>query len=231
MKVVILAGGLGTRFSEYTKLIPKPMVKIDNDPILVHILRIYKKYNFNNFILALGYKGHVIKKYFKKNKEFKIKMINTGLNSLTGTRLYKLKKYLKLEENFMLTYGDGVSDVNIKNLLNYHIKKKKIGTMTVVRPPVRFGEVKLKNNQIINFREKPQIKNNWINGGFFVFNNKIFNYLRNKNEMLEKAPLEKLANHKKLVAFKHQKFWQCMDTTRDKEYLKDLLKKNKAKWK
>lgn len=230
-KIVILCGGYGSRLGHETKLIPKPMVKIDNDPILVHILRIYKKYNFNNFILALGYKGHVIKKYFKKNKEFKIKMINTGLNSLTGTRLYKLKKYLKLEENFMLTYGDGVSDVNIKNLLNYHIKKKKIGTMTVVRPPVRFGEVKLKNNQIINFREKPQIKNNWINGGFFVFNNKIFNYLRNKNEMLEKAPLEKLANHKKLVAFKHQKFWQCMDTTRDKEYLKDLLKKNKAKWK
>lgn len=230
IKVVILCGGLGSRLGAETTIIPKPMVKIDKDPILLHIMRIYKKFSFNDFILATGYKHKVIKSYFKNNKEFKVKIVFTGHNSLTGQRLKKLKKYLVKEDYFFLTYGDGLADINLKQLFKFHLKHKKDATMTAVRPPVRFGEVKLKNNLIINFEEKPQIKNNWINGGFFIFNKNIFSYLGKSNEMFEKKPIKKLIKAKKIMAFKHEGFWQCMDTQRDKNYLQKLIKDKKALW-
>lgn len=233
MKVVILCGGKGTRLGFETKIIPKPMVKIDNDPILYHIINYYIKFGYQDFIIALGYKGKIISKYLKQKFRSKInlKCINTGLNTLTGTRLLKLNKYLKNESNFMLTYGDGLTNQNLLKLESFHLKNKKTATMTVVRPPVRFGEVKLKQKLITNFKEKPQIKNSWINGGFFVFNKKIFKYLnKKKNEMLEKSPLEKLSTHKQLLAFKHHGFWQCMDTPRDKEFIKELIRRKKAPW-
>ena len=232
IKIVILCGGKGTRLGPATDINPKPMVKIDKDPIILHILNYYSKFGYGNFILATGYKGHVIENFFKKRKNnFKVKCINTGLKTLTGGRLLRLKKYLKNEEYFMLTYGDGLTDQNLKKLEQYHLKKNKIGTMTTVRPPVRFGEVKVSRNLITKFKEKPQITQSWINGGFFVFNNKIFNFLKSDNEMLESRPLEKLVEAKQLSAFKHKGFWQCMDTQRDREYLQKLIKKNKALWK
>ncbi len=231
MKVVILCGGFGTRLGKETNIIPKPMVKIDKDPIVVHILKHYYKYGFNDFILALGYKGEIIQKFFEKNKfKFKVKTIYTGKKTLTGGRLLKLKPLLSNERNFMLTYGDGISNQNIKRLVKFHLQHKKVATMTVVRPPVRFGEVTLKNKKVIKFKEKPQIKSSWINGGFFVFTKEIFDYLKKYDEMLEKRPLEKLSKEKKLMAFMHNGFWQCMDTQRDKELLIQLIKNKEAPW-
>tara|TARA_B100000242_G_C43010932_1_gene470035 strand:+ start:194 stop:898 length:705 start_codon:yes stop_codon:yes gene_type:complete len=232
MKVVILCGGKGTRLGVETKTVPKPMVKIDKNPILVHILKLYENYGYKDFILALGYKGIYIKQFFKKRKSnLKIKLVETGKNSLTGTRLLKLKRYLSDEEDFMLTYGDGLSNQNLKKLVSFHKSHKKIGTMTVVRPPVRFGEVSLKGKNVKKFKEKPQIKSGWINGGFFVFNRKFFKFLNTKsNEMLERAPLENLVKKRELKAFKHNGFWQCMDTPRDKEFLKKLIKSKNAPW-
>ena len=234
MKVVILCGGKGTRLGYETKIIPKPMAKIDKEPIILHIINYYKKFGYKDFILALGYKGYVIKNYFnniKKKLSINVKCVNTGKNTLTGGRLLKLKKLLAKEENFMLTYGDGLTNQNLRKLETFHKKNNKIATMTVVRPPVRFGEVKLKGQLIQNFKEKPQIKNSWINGGYFVFNNKIFNFLGSGNNMLERSPIEKLAKKKQVIGFKHLDFWQCMDTPREKEYLKKLLKTKKAPWK
>ena len=233
MKVVILCGGKGTRLGFETKIIPKPMTKIDKDPIILHIINYYIKFGYNDFILALGYKGSIIKKFFKKNKKIfpHIKCINTGKNSLTGTRLLKLKKYLSKEKNFMLTYGDGLTNQNLNELEKFHTKNKKIATMTIVRPPVRFGEVKMRGKLVHNFKEKPQIHDSWINGGFFVFNRDIFKFLSQENEMLERKPLEKLSKKKQIIGFKHLGFWQCMDTPRDKEYLIELIKKKKAPWK
>ena len=232
MKVVILCGGKGTRLGFETKIIPKPMAKIDKDPIILHIINFYKKFGFSDFILALGYKGKIIKKYFNiKKLPLKIQCIDTGANTLTGGRLLKLKKYLKHEENFMLTYGDGLTNQNIKKLIKFHLKNNKVATMTIVRPPVRFGEVKVKGAHIKKFMEKPQITNSWINGGFFVFKKEIFKYLGKGNEMLERSPMTKLSKKNQLVGFKHIGFWQCMDTPRDKEFLKRLLKDKKAPWK
>ena len=228
MKVVILCGGLGSRLAEETKKIPKPMVKIGGKPILVHIITIYQKYGFNEFILASGYKSKVIEKYFNKKKN--INVVNTGLNTLTGKRLYKLKNFFKKDENFMLTYGDGLSSQNLTKLLKFHEKNKKIATVTAVRPPVRFGELKITNNNVTSFREKLQSRGSWINGGFFVFNYRIFNYINDKNSMLEVEPINKLVKNKELNAFKHQGFWQCMDTLRDKNFLNNLLKRRKAPW-
>ena len=231
MKIVILCGGRGSRLGGETDLLPKPMVKIGNKPILLHIMNLYKKAGFNDFILAVGYKGKVIFDYFKKNNfNYKVKVIDTGLKSLTGGRILKLKRYLKNEKSFMLTYGDGLSDQNLKKLVKFHKKHNKIGTMTVVRPPVRFGEVVMKNEQVIHFEEKPQIKHSWINGGFFIFNSGIFKYLSRYNEMLEQSPLKKLTNSNQLMAYKHYGFWQCMDTARDKELLTKLIKNKKAEW-
>ena len=231
MKVVILCGGFGSRLGHETNIIPKPMVKIDKDPIIVHILKQYYKYGYKEFILALGYKGEHIQNFFKKKKfKFKVQTIFTGRKTLTGGRLLKLKKYLKKEKNFMLTYGDGISNQNIRNLTKFHLRHKKTATMTVVRPPVRFGEVTLQKDKVVKFMEKPQIKTSWINGGFFVFSNKIFNYLSSLNEMLERKPMEKLFKKKELMAFKHHGFWQCMDTQRDKELLAELIRKKNAPW-
>ena len=234
MKVVILCGGRGTRLAEETKIIPKPLVKIGKYPILEHIINYYTKFGINNFIIASGYKGKLIEKYFKSesklNKKNKIKIVNTGLNTLTGGRLLKLKKYLKNDRNFMLTYGDGLSNVNIKKSLNFHKRHKKIATLTAVRPPVRFGDLSIKNNNVIDFREKIQSNLGWINGGFFIFNNKIFSFLKKYDEMLEKEPMNKLVKKKQIKAYKHFGFWQCMDTMRDKELLNKIFKQRKAPW-
>ena len=230
MKVVLLAGGLGTRLSEYTSSIPKPMVKIGNLPILVHLINIYKKYGYNDFIIAAGYKKKIITDYFNNtNFNCNIKVINTGKASMTGGRLLELKKYLK-NQTFLLTYGDGLSNININSLINFHKKNKNIITITAVRPPARFGNITMKYNKVINFKEKTQMNAGWINGGFFVINSQFFKYLKNKKTILEKEPLEKAAKDGELYAFKHHGFWACMDTKRDKDYLEDLVKKNKAFW-
>ena len=209
------------------------MVKIGKDPILVHIMKIYEKYGFNKFILALGYKKNIIIDYFKKNKNKKwnIEFVDTGKNSLTGNRLLKLKKKLINEESFFLTYGDGLIDLNITKLLNFHKKNKKIATLTAVRPPARFGELKIQKAGLVKkFEEKNQINQGWINGGFFVLNKKIFDYLPKNQCMLERGPMTKLTQDKQLVALKHNGFWQCMDTLRDKELLNKLWNSGKSKW-
>jgi len=227
MKVVILAGGYGTRLSEYTESIPKPLVKIGKLPILIHIMRQYAKYGYTEFIVALGYKGSLIKNYFKKNKfPWSIKLVDTGLKTMTGGRLKRLDKYIK-NERFMLTYGDGVSNLNIGKLVNFHIKNAAIGTLTAVRPPARFGAIKLNKNSVSYFKEKSKLDEGWINGGFFVFEAKFIKYIKEDQTYLEKEPLEKLSKQKKLIAFKHPNFWQCMDTLRDKKILEEAYKKNK----
>ncbi len=230
MKTIILCGGFGTRLSEETKIKPKPMVKIGKFPIVEHIMHTYKKYGYQEFILALGYKGYYIKKYFKKKGNSKLNLVDTGLKTLTGGRLLRLKKYFKPGENFMLTYGDGISNQNIKKLYNFHKKNKKIATMTIVRPPVRFGEVEINKNLVTRFKEKPQSTKGWINGGFFVFNYKIFEFIKNDQTMLEREPMERLLKKKQLLAFKHKGFWQCMDTLREKNYINNLFKNNKLPW-
>jgi glucose-1-phosphate cytidylyltransferase len=230
MKVVILAGGFGTRISEYTKSIPKPMIKIKGIPILVHIMKHYAKFGFNNFYIALGYKGNVIKNYFKKKKfNWNINLINTGKNTMTGGRLRKLKKYL-IGESFFLTYGDGLSNVNIKKLLDFHKNNKKLVTLTAVRPPARFGALKLKGNVVKYFKEKSKMDEGWINGGFFVINSKFFSYIRNDNTYLEREPLENITKKKQLAAYRHNGFWQCVDTKRDLILLNKILKSKKEKF-
>ena len=232
MKVIILCGGLGSRLSEETKTKPKPMVRIGKKPIVCHIMEIYKKFGFNEFILAAGYKSSYIKKYFKKRKfGFKVDVISTGETTLTGGRLLRLKKIIKKNETFMLTYGDGLTSQNIKRLLNFHISQNKIATVTAVRPPVRFGELQIAKNTVSEFKEKPQSKKGWINGGFFVFNYKVFDFIKGDKTMLEKEPLQKLAKIGQLAGFKHEGFWQCMDTMRDKAFLNKLVKQNKIPWK
>ena len=187
-------------------------------------LDIYKFYGFNEFILATGYKSQIIENFFKKKSN--IKCIYTGKNSMTGGRLLRLKKYFKKDENFMLTYGDGLTNQNITNLVKFHKKHNKIVTMTVVKPPARFGEVFLSGQKVKKFEEKPQLNRNWINGGFFVLNSKIFKFIKKNSTMLEREPLTNLVKKKEVVAFRHKKFWQCMDTIRDKNLLSMLAKKN-----
>ena len=223
MKVVILCGGLGSRLAEETKLIPKPMVKIGNKPILSHIMDIYEFFGFKDFILATGYKNKIIENFFKKKNN--VKCIFTGKNSMTGWRILKLKKYFKKNENFMLTYGDGLTNQNITDLVKFHKKHNKIVTMTVVKPPARFGEVFLSGQNVKKFEEKPQLNRNWINGGFFVLNSKIFKFIKKNSTMLEREPLTNLVKKKEVVAFRHKKFWQCMDTMRDKKILSSMLAK------
>ena len=225
MKVVILAGGLGTRLVEYTKLIPKPMVKVGGLPIIHHIILHYKKYGLRSFIIASGYKGTIIKKYFKKKlKDLDIKVINTGLKTMTGGRIKRLKKYLN-NETFLLTYGDGISDVNIGELIKFHKKNKKLATLTAVRPPARFGAIKISKNAVKVFKEKSKIDEGWINGGFFCLESKIIKLIKNDRTFFEKEPLEQLSKKKQLMAFKHEGFWQCMDTKRDKDIIDKILKK------
>lgn len=229
MKVVILCGGLGSRLAEETKLIPKPMVKIGSKPIIDHIINIYKKNGFNDFILATGYKNKILEKYFSNRKN--IDCIYTGKNTLTGGRLLRLKKYFKKDENFLLTYADGLTNQNLRKIVRFHLKHKRIATLTSVKPPARFGEIKIIGNRVKSFKEKPQLQNNWINGGYFVFNSKIFNFISGDNEMLEREPFQKLTRSKNLMAYKHYGFWQCMDTLKDKLFLEEIWKKNKAPWK
>ena len=230
-KVIILCGGLGSRLSAETKKIPKPMVKIGKLPILIHIINIYHKYGFRDFILALGYKKEIIIKYFKKNKlkDINIRLVDTGKKSLTGTRLLKLRKFIN-DENFLLTYGDGLSDIDLNKLVRFHLRKKKIATVTAVRPPARFGELFLKKNLVKKFNEKNQVNAGWINGGFFVFNKKIFKYIPKKQCMLEREPIQKLTHKRELAAYKHNSFWQCMDTLRDKDLLNKMWNLGKKKW-
>jgi glucose-1-phosphate cytidylyltransferase len=233
IKVVILCGGKGSRLAEETKVKPKPMVKIGNFPILIHIMKKYYKHGFRNFILALGYKKEIIIKYFKKTKfkeKWNVELVNTGKDTLTAKRLLKLKNKLIENEHFLLTYGDGLSDLNINKLVNFHVKHKKVATVTAVRPPARFGELKIIKNNVSNFDEKNQINLGWINGGFFVFNNKIFNFIPKKNSMLERNTMKNLTSKKQLMAFKHNGFWQCMDTLRDKELLNENWKKKSKQW-
>lgn len=224
MKVVILAGGKGTRLSEHTTKMPKPLVKIKGKPIIIHIMNHYAKYGFKNFIIAAGFKANMIKKLFKKKYfDWKVKVVNTGKETLTGGRIKRLKNILK-NEKFFLTYGDGVSDVNLKKLLKFHNKKKGIATLTAVRPPARFGAINIKNDKVKIFREKSSLDVGWINGGFFVMENSIFNYLKSDKTVLEASALTKLGNQKRLFAYKHLGYWYCMDTIRDKEILEKSKK-------
>lgn len=254
MKVVILAGGLGTRLSEETNLRPKPMVEIGGFPILWHIMKIYSSYGFKEYCVALGYKGEVIKQFFLNyqasssdlsinlktgekqyysslQEDWLIHLIDTGTNSQTGGRVFRLKHILTNEETFMLTYGDGVSNVNIEQLLAFHHSHGKIATITAVRPPARFGALTIQENKIVDFHEKVQLHEGWINGGFMVFNRKVFNYLSHESDILEKGPLEQLAKEGELMAFHHDHFWQPMDTLRDKEHLNALWSSGNAPWK
>tara|TARA_B100000575_G_scaffold277522_1_gene263892 strand:- start:75 stop:770 length:696 start_codon:yes stop_codon:yes gene_type:complete len=229
MKVVILAGGKGSRIAEYTKSVPKPMIQIGSKPIIEHIINYYIKFGFKDFLIAGGYKYSVIKKYFKK-KNFlaNIKVINTGLETLTGTRLLKLSK--ELNETFMLTYGDGLSNINLKKLLKFHKKSKKKITLSAVHPPARFGELEISKNIVTKFEEKPQLQKGWINGGFFVVEPEFLNLIGNKNVMLERTPLKKAVKKKNLAAYKHSGFWFCMDTLRDKKVLDEMLRNKKSPW-
>ena len=228
MKVVILAGGFGTRLSEYTDTIPKPMVPIGGKPILEHIMRLYASYGHKEFYIALGYKSEVIKDYFKNYKEdWKINLIETGSDTLTGGRLKRLEKYL-LNEDFLLTYGDGLSSIDINKLIKFHSTHKKMVTISAVRPPARFGSLSLQGNEVIKFKEKTQLGESWINGGF-VINPKFFKFLDGDNTILESAPLEKLQN-REIRAYRHEGFWQCMDHKLDKDLLEKMIEKNQIPW-
>ena len=242
MKVIILAGGFGTRLSEYTKRIPKPMVKIAGYPIIIHIIRHYMKYGLKDFYIAAGYKSNEIKKYFKNFKKnavpFKqkiqkkncaISIVDTGQNTLTGGRLKRLKKYFKPGETFMFTYGDGLCDVNLKKLLRFYRRSKKMITVTAVRPPARFGEIQISGSIVKSFKEKPQTSQGWINGGFFVTDYKFFDYIKNDKTILEKSPLEQACKNRNLSAYKFKGFWKCMDTLRDKQVLEKIIKKRLKK--
>ena len=230
--VVILAGGLGTRLAEEKKKKPKPMVEIGRKPILWHIIKHYEHYGFKNIIICAGYKGEMIKKFFKKNifKDIKINVIDTGLNSLTARRLVKIKKLLP--ENFCLTYGDAVSDIDIQKLVKFHFDKNSIFTISGVIPVSKYGSIKYdRGNKIIKFMEKSDFIDNFVSGGYFVLNKKIFKFINNKkNLMLEKEPMTNIAKTGKMYIYKHYGFWQCMDTLRDKLYLEDLWKKS-LRWK
>ncbi len=229
MKVVILAGGYGTRLSEYTKKIPKPMVEVLKVPILERIIKYYSKFNFKNFIIAAGYKEKIIKQHFKnKLKKLDIRVINTGINTMTGGRIKRLAKLLN-KETFLLTYGDGLSDVNLKKLIKFHRYNKKLVTLTAVRPPARFGYLKLIGGQVRYFKERSSTDEGWINGGFFVMEPAFLKYIKDDQTYLEREPLENLAKKKGLAAYRHSGFWQCMDTVRDKINLEKILKQKKYK--
>ena len=232
MQVVILAGGLGTRLSEQTKTVPKALIKIGQEPIIVHLIKFYELHGCNEFLICLGYKGNLIKNFFLENKNQKrfknldIKLIKTGQKSFTGERLKRIKKYIK--GNFYLTYCDGLSNVNIKKTLQLFNKSKKIALVTAVNPRNRFGVLTIgKNNTVLSFDEKSKNLKTWINGGFFIFSKKIFQYITGHNEILEREPLIKLSQDKQLIAYKHRGFWQCMDTLKDKILLNKIWKKAK----
>ncbi len=251
MKVVILAGGLGTRLSEYTEAIPKPMVRIGNKPMLWHIMQRYAKFGHNDFLVALGYKSEVIKEYFLNYKilnsdftidlkngsilsvnsdpvDWTVSLIETGTNTMTGGRVRRLRNNIG-NETFLMTYGDGISDIDIDELITFHKSHGKLVTMSAVRPGARFGELELDGTRIVSFEEKPQLHEGWINGGFFVMEPAFLDLIDDDETMLERAPLEKAAKLGQLMAYRHEGFWQCMDTKRDVEALESLYK-NRAPW-
>ena len=230
MKVILLAGGFGTRLSEYTKTIPKPMINICGKPMLFYIMKLYAKYGYKDFYVALGYRGKIIKKFFnKKFFDWNINFIETGKNTMTGGRLKRLKKYIG-KETFMMTYGDGLSNLNLKKLLKFHKKNKKLVTLTAVRPPARFGALKLRGQRVSYFKEKSKLDEGWINGGFFVMEPEFLKFIKNDNTYLEREPLEKVTKKRQLAAFRHEGLWQCMDTKRDKDKLDKILKSKKIKF-
>ena len=227
MKVILLAGGFGTRLSGYTKTIPKPMVEVGGQPMLIHIMKQYAKYGFKDFYIALGYRGELIKKFFnKKFFDWNINLVETGENTMTGGRLKRLKKYVG-KTTFMMTYGDGISNVNLGKLIKFHKKNNKLVTLTAVRPPARFGALKLKGNSVSYFKEKSKLDEGWINGGFFVMEPEFLKFIKNDNTYLEREPLETAAKKRQLTAYKHEGFWQCMDTKRDKDKLDKILNSKK----
>jgi glucose-1-phosphate cytidylyltransferase len=253
MKVVILAGGFGTRLAEETDRIPKPMVEIGGRPILWHIMKHYAHYGFKEFFIALGYKGEVIKRYFldyylinsnltinlsngdvqvhnKQGEDWIVHLVDTGLHTLTGGRVKRLEPWLK-DETFMVTYGDGVSDIDLQDLLRFHRSHGKLATVTAVRPPARFGGLIFDGDLVAEFTEKPQIGEGWINGGFMVFEPGVFDYLEGDHTSLEADALERLAADRQLVAYRHDGFWQCMDTLRDVRLLESLWQSGKPPWK
>ncbi len=256
-KVVILCGGLGTRLREETEFRPKPMVEIGGRPMLWHIMKVFAHYGYSEFVLCLGYRGEMVKEYFLNyeamNNDFSIQLgqknqieyhgghtedgwritlVDTGKTSLTGSRLKKVKKFINEGDMFMLTYGDGVADINLNELLKFHKSHNKIGTVTGVHTPSRFGMLVSSGESVIQFSEKSLVSDGYISGGFFVFNHNIFDYIpEGDNCTLEKEPLENLAKDDELSVYHHQGFWQCMDTYRDHEYLQELWKNNEAKWK
>ncbi|MFC1648704.1 glucose-1-phosphate cytidylyltransferase [Nanoarchaeota archaeon] len=254
MKVAILAGGKGSRLAEETSIRPKPMVEIGGKPILWHIMKHYSAYGFNEFVIALGYKGEYIKKYFAdfcrlsgdmkvdlengtietnghERMNWKVQLVDTGMETQTGARIKKLAPYIG-NEAFMLTWGDGVSDVNLHELLRFHRNHGKIATMTAVRPPARYGHLDMHGDKIVKFTEKSQLHEGWINGAFFVLEPEIFNYLDdNEKTIWERAPLENLAKDGQLMAYRHKGFWQCMDTLREKHILEELWNSDNCPWK
>ncbi|MBA2652448.1 MAG: glucose-1-phosphate cytidylyltransferase [Tatlockia sp.] len=253
MKAVILAGGLGTRISEETGLRPKPMIEIGGKPILWHIMKLYSAHNIHNFIICLGYKGYVIKEYFanyflhmsdvtldisnnkieihQNNAEpWLITLVDTGEHTLTGGRLKRVAQHLG-NEDFCLTYGDGVSDIDISALIAFHKAQKKLATLTAIQPPGRFGSLLIENEEVKGFKEKPQGDGGWINGGFFVLSPKVIDYIEGDDTIWEKSPLETLSTEGQLAAFHHDGFWHPMDTLRDKTYLEELWSAGNAPWK
>jgi len=255
MKVVILCGGMGTRLREETEVRPKPMIEIGKMPVLWHIMKTYAFYGFTDFILCLGYKGNIIKDFFynyemlsndftielgtrniqlyprHSEKGWRVTLVDTGAEAMTGTRLKRVESFIGTD-TFMLTYGDGVADIDIKRLLEYHKKHGKIGTVTGVAPPSRYGELIISGDHVLSFMEKPQQVRDFINGGYFVFNAKIFEYLKEEDScVLEKEPLRELVLNKELKVYQHKGFWQCMDTYRDYRYLQSLWEKKEAPWK
>ncbi|MBU2549817.1 MAG: glucose-1-phosphate cytidylyltransferase [Proteobacteria bacterium] len=254
MKTVILCGGLGTRLSEETVVKPKPMVEIGGRPILWHIMKTYDHHGFRDFVLALGYKGEVIKSFFinyytyandatvhlgsgrvdwtdNGTEDWMVSLIDTGLKTMTGGRLKRLSSILEPRESFMLTYGDGVADIDIEALVRFHRSHGKLATVTAVRPAARFGRMIFDGDQVVDFKEKPQTEEGWINGGFFVFEPGVLDYLEGDETILEAAPLESLARDGQLMAYRHQGFWHCMDTLRDRNALEELWATKQAQWK
>lgn len=252
MQAVILAGGKGTRISEESQIKPKPLIEIGGKPIIWHIMKNYSFHGINDFIICCGYKAELVKEYFsnfglyssditidlkkkkidyhkKKIEKWKITLIDTGIETQTGGRIKRVKDHLK--DTFCLTYGDGLSDVDISKSISFHKKQKKLATMTTVQPAGRFGAVNIQNNLIQDFKEKPIGDGGWINGGFFVLNKKILNYIKDDNSIWEQEPLMKIAQNKQLVSFKHDQFWHPMDTLRDKEYLEKLWNNKNCPWK